>query len=72
MGRREIPYCLRRFLSAKVYSYETSTGRIEMKIKVMTQNVHAEDILDYREDQKCLTRTGNCIEFVQMQRVLNV
>jgi hypothetical protein len=46
-------------LGPKVYSYETDTGRIEMKCKGLSQNAYTEDILEWKETEKRFSKTGN-------------
>ncbi|XP_055352832.1 uncharacterized protein LOC129598801 [Paramacrobiotus metropolitanus] len=55
----------------KVYSYETDTGRIELKVKGMMQNGFTEDILDWDSVTKELTRTGKALDFNQLKRLLD-
>ena len=38
-------------LGPKTYAYETDKGRVEMKIKSITQNGFTEDILEWNEER---------------------
>jgi hypothetical protein len=55
----------------KVYSYVTDTGRMELKVKGMTQNGFTEDILVYDEITKSLTRSGKKLDFHQLRRLMD-
>ncbi|XP_055353302.1 uncharacterized protein LOC129599174 [Paramacrobiotus metropolitanus] len=55
----------------KVYSYETDTGRIELKAKGLTQNEYTEDILGFNEITKSFARTGQTLDFDQLKRLLD-
>jgi len=66
-------------LGPKTYSYVTNTGRVEMKMKSITQNGFTEDILAWNEGRTELVRTGNAItkdSFVNLlknkEEILNV
>lgn len=50
----------------KVYSYHTNTGRIELKVKGLTQNVFTENILD-----KNLQPTNKALDFDQLKRLVD-
>ncbi|XP_055341916.1 uncharacterized protein LOC129590621 [Paramacrobiotus metropolitanus] len=52
----------------KVYSYETDTGRIELK--GIAKNGCTEDILDFDEITKSSTGTGKALDFDELQRLL--
>lgn len=62
------------FCGPKVYSDETDTERIEMKVKGMTQNGYTENILDLDQATGKLRRTGknlilsNCGCLMEMTR----
>ena len=55
-------------LGPKTYAYETNTGRIEMKIKSITQNGHTEDLLK-REDAELL-KTGQALNKQTLHHLL--
>ncbi|XP_055355961.1 uncharacterized protein LOC129601232 [Paramacrobiotus metropolitanus] len=55
----------------KVYSYETDTGRIELKAKGLTQNGYREDILDFDEFTKSFARTGQTLDFDKLKYLLD-
>ncbi|XP_055357527.1 uncharacterized protein LOC129602520, partial [Paramacrobiotus metropolitanus] len=55
----------------KVYSYETDTGRIELKAKGIAQNGYTEDILDFDEVKKSFVRSGRALDFDALKRLLD-
>ncbi|XP_055344050.1 uncharacterized protein LOC129592111 [Paramacrobiotus metropolitanus] len=50
----------------KVYSYQTNTGRVELKAKGLTQNGYTEDIMDVD-----LVRTGEQLNFDKLKSILS-
>ena len=62
-----------RFVSCgpKVYSYVTDKGRMELKVKGMTQNGYTEDILAWDDLTKQFARSGRKLDFDQLKRLLD-
>jgi len=57
-------------LGPKTYSYVTNTGRVEMKMKSITQNGFTEDILAWNEGKTELVRTGNAVTKESFEKLL--
>ena len=56
-------------LGPKTYAYETDTGRIEMKIKSITQNGHTEDLLKRQDGQR--QKTGHALNKQTLHHLLD-
>ena len=57
-------------LGPKCYRYVTNTGRVELKMKGITQNGHTEDILVYNEDRTMLVKSNRGIDEDTFPRLL--
>jgi len=57
-------------LGPKTYSYVTNTGRVEMKMKSITQNGFTEDILAWNEGNTDLMRTGVGLTKASLENLL--
>lgn len=57
-------------LGPKFYSYQTNTGREELKAKGIMQNGYTEDIVEWDTNRKNLESTGKKLNFEQLKRLL--
>jgi len=58
-------------LGPKTYSYVTDTGRVEMKIKSITQNGYTEDIMAWNDNGDGLIRPGNALSKDSLEELLD-